>query len=95
MTAAILPYTARKPGKKRPGAIFRVAGTAPRGVRPWMADHEKSPEGISNLAQRRPEGWPPGMSGHKKPVGSADKACAVPCRLCQTGNGDFGVRTWP
>jgi len=50
---------------------------------------------IFYLAQRRSEAWPPGMAGHKKPVGMADNACAGLRGLCQTGNGDFGVRTWP
>ena len=46
------------------------------------------------LAKRHPEGCPPTMTGHKKPVGTADNACAGLRMLCQTGNGDFGVRTW-
>jgi hypothetical protein len=33
----------------------------------------------------------PWHAGHKKPA----QACAAPYGLCQTGNGDFGVRTWP
>jgi len=49
-----------------------------------------------------PDGNPNGLPtqrawhiSHKKPAQAADKACAVPYGLCQTGNGDFGVRTWP
>ncbi|MBU2156217.1 MAG: hypothetical protein KKC81_09825 [Gammaproteobacteria bacterium] len=95
LTAPILPYAARMPGKKWLGAISNIASNSPPGIQPWADGHKKLPGEIFNVAQRRPEGWPPGMAGHKKPAGTADKACAGPRGLCQTGNGDFGVRTWP
>ncbi|WP_347506375.1 hypothetical protein [Pseudomonas anguilliseptica] len=94
LTAAILPYAARLPGKKWPSAISQLTCVASQHVRAWATGHKKLPEGIFNGAQRQPKGWPPGMTGHKKPVYTADKACAEPCGLCQTGNDDFGVRTW-
>ncbi|MDZ4335690.1 MAG: hypothetical protein U1A62_18690 [Pseudomonas sp.] len=95
LTAAILPYAARLPGKKWQNAIVYLAGDASQGFRSWTTGHRKLPGVFFNVAQRRPEGWLPGMAGHKKPVSTADKACAVLSGLCQTANGDFGVRTWP
>jgi hypothetical protein len=95
LTEAILPYATRLLGKKWTGAIFYLACDDSQAVRPRAAGHKKLPGGIFSVAQRRPEGWPPGMADHKKPVYAADKACIGPHGLCQTGNGDFGVLTWP
>jgi len=51
--------------------------------------------GFLTSLHESPKGGRPVWQTIKKPVFAADKACAGPHGLCQTGNGDFGVRTWP